>query len=238
MPGVQSLDLAGSLAAVRVLSGVDRFSIDERSIAINPTLHPVSVAAPGANVIPAFSSRTLQSVEVENAQLLVLVQPPQGTDLRLAKDARGWRHHSEITTGARPSDDSHIPLWRSSQVEIGIVSLSPTYLPGQRDVGEVERQYRVLLSMWFAQAGTDCGIHDTHDFMEIHTQVAGTGRMQKFLRPEETALFEDELMTPGYTTSVPYCQIIRGVSFQYPWHRYFADTDSLWLALEYHPEPA
>jgi hypothetical protein len=238
MPKAQSLELAGSLAEVRLLSDVDRFSIEDRWIAINATLQPVSVVAPGASVIPSFSSRTLQSVEVENAQLLVLVQPSQSIDVRNARYTSGWCHHSEITTGTRPSGDSRIPLWRSPQLEIGTVSFVPACLPGQRDVGEVARRYKVLLSMWFAHARTDCGIHDTHDFLEIHTQVAGAGRMQKFLRREEAALFEDELMTPGYTTSVPYCQIIGGVSFQYPWHRYYADTDSLWLALEYHPEPA
>jgi hypothetical protein len=237
MMELQTLDLIGSAEVVRVLSDVERFTINERTIVVNPTLHPVAVAARGANVVPPLASRTLRSVDLERAELLVLVQPPEISSLGDLKSAPGWRHHSEITSGARPSESASIPLWRSAQVEIGSVSMAPADLPGQHNFDQTPSSFRLWLSLWYADAGTDCGIHDQHDFIEIHTQIFGWGRMQKFVRNDSASLFEDEPMTPGYTTSVPYCQVAGAGSFDYPWHRYYAETDCLWLALEYCPVP-
>lgn len=236
MAKMRSLNLAGQFAAVHVLTDVEKFAIDEPAFVVNPTVCDVSVDAPGASVVPGLSSRALRSVTLEYADLLVLVRPPQPSSVGRVRTAPGWRHHSEIGNGARPSGGSRLPLWRSPQVEIGTVTIAPAQLPGQRGAVHTPWRFGVRLSMWFAASGTDCGIHNQHDFIEIHTQVSGSGRMQKFLRNTESSLYEEELMTPGYTTCVPYCAVTSAGAFEYPWHRYLSDTDCLWLALEYRPE--
>lgn len=50
------------------------------------------------------------------------------------------------------------PLWRSEKERIG----------------------NLEFNLWYAHAGTHCGIHNQHDFPEVHTQIYGIGRMQKF----------------------------------------------------------
>ena len=52
-------------------------------------------------------------------------------------------------------------------------------------------------------------------------------------RREET-VYEDVLMPVGYTHD-PFCRVAGANQWEYPWHRYYADTDSVWLAIELHP---
>ena len=101
----------------------------------------------------------------------------------------------------------HTNLWRSTKEQIGSIGLN----------------------LWFAAEGTDCGMHNEHDFLEVHTQIWGTGHMQKFAKKDPVTLYQDIFMTPGFTHA-PFCT---EDEFVYPWHRYFADTDCLWLAVEY-----
>jgi hypothetical protein len=42
-------------------------------------------------------------------------------------------------------------------------------------------------------------------------------------------------MSPGYMTPVPFCSVEENTRFIYPWHQYYADTDCIRLAIEYHP---
>lgn len=83
-------------------------------------------------------------------------------------------------------------------------------------------------NLWFASHGTDCGIHNRHDFIEVHTQILGMGRMQKFAANDPATRIEDIYMAPGFTHE-PFC----GSDHVYPWHQYYADTDCIWLAIEH-----
>ena len=41
-------------------------------------------------------------------------------------------------------------------------------------------------------------------------------------------------MSPGYTHEA-FCLVTGKNEWTYPWHRYFSDTDAIWLAVELHP---
>jgi len=41
-------------------------------------------------------------------------------------------------------------------------------------------------------------------------------------------------MPPGFTHD-PFFMVGSDRSFSYPWHRYYADTDCIWMAVELHP---
>ncbi|MBN2241035.1 MAG: hypothetical protein JW712_14795 [Dehalococcoidales bacterium] len=105
------------------------------------------------------------------------------------------------------SHEKTVELWRSKKDKIG----------------------NIELNLWYARAGTDCGIHNVHDFREIHTQVFGIGRMQKFHDNKFDSLYQDVYMSPGYTHSPFFDE-----EGNYPWHQYLADTDCIWLAIEFH----
>lgn len=86
----------------------------------------------------------------------------------------------------------------------------------------------VEFNLWFAGRGTDCGLHK-HEvgFREVHTQVFGIGRMQKFHKNDFSSIYQDVFMSPGYTHEPFY-----DAAGRYPWHQYYADTDCIWIAAE------
>lgn len=96
---------------------------------------------------------------------------------------------------------------------------------------EKERIGNVEFNLWYAAKGTNCGIHKKHSFRELHTQVFGIGRMQKFHQNNYDSIFQDVFMSPGYTHEAFY-----GQGCAYPWHQYWADTDCIWLAIEFYGE--
>lgn len=87
----------------------------------------------------------------------------------------------------------------------------------------------IELNLWYASAGTDCGLHVEHDFMEIHTQIYGFGKMQKFHENDMESLYQEVYMSPGYSHDPFFTE-----SGEYPWHQYQAITDCIWMAIEIH----
>jgi len=87
----------------------------------------------------------------------------------------------------------------------------------------------IEFNLWYAAAGTNCGIHNKHNFKELHTQIFGIGRMQKFYKNDYKSIYQDVFMSPGYTHEPFYNE-----EFIYPWHQYRADTDCIWLAIEFY----
>src|SRR5207302_1333485 len=81
-----------------------------------------------------------------------------------------------------------------------VVNLSPvSAITQQASVSASPRRYRLKLNLWYTPEETDCGIHTGHQFLEVHTQVLGTGHMQKFRENNAETLYEDVLMPPGFT---------------------------------------
>jgi len=87
----------------------------------------------------------------------------------------------------------------------------------------------VELNLWYAPKGTDCGIHNEHDFREIHTQISGLGIMQKFSQKKYDSLYREVVMPVGLTHEPFY-----DADLSYPWHQYKCITDCVWLAIEFH----
>ena len=90
-----------------------------------------------------------------------------------------------------------------------------------------ERIDNVEYNLWYAPAQTHCGIHNEHNFVEIHTQVYGIGYMQKFMRNDYNSLYQNICMAPG-NSHKKFCNNKR----EYPWHQYFSKTDCIWLVIE------
>lgn len=69
---------------------------------------------------------------------------------------------------------------------------------------------------------------------QVHTQIYGTGRMQKFHSKDFKRIYEDVLMAPGFTHD-PFAGVKDNGDIFYGWHQYYSDTDCIWMAIEYHP---
>ena len=174
---------------------------------------------PGSQRCSAIAS----SRHVESAALLHVRQRTDLGGVALTWDWYGQRN---------PQFPRGTPLYISSQDDLGEVHLDPyADFTRKSSAAASPRRYRLKLNLWYTPEETNCGIHTGHEFLEVHTQVLGTGHMQKFRENNADTLYEDVPMLPGYTHD-PFFTLASDGSFSYPWHRYYADTDCIWMAIE------
>ncbi|BAZ66917.1 MAG: hypothetical protein KME28_23695 [Pelatocladus maniniholoensis HA4357-MV3] len=238
----KQLNFCGSHIDAKYVENVRDYEINKATIVVNPHMWDVSVGKPVRNIIPAFSSTILKDITIEKAEVLILIEVKDFTNIGNIILEEGWfllgNTIEDTPSGGDTSElpyPKNTPLWKSPQDEAGIVEIDPYYMTRQANTPSEKQSFVVKLNLWFAPSYTNCFIHNKHDFIEIHTQIFGTGRMQKFKTQDYGTLYEDMLMSPGFTTCVPFCQVEENSKYIYPWHQYYADTDCIWIAIEYHP---
>ncbi|MGJ0580386.1 hypothetical protein ACR71G_20585 [Xenorhabdus bovienii] len=190
------------------------------------------------NILPMTSTK-LRNVDLSGGDLLLFFDTDK---LFSAKELCGksqWSKFFKRTEKNKDGGNFDINLWRSPQdftAEIN-VNFLPYYLSKKSKLDKIEHTSRFIVktNLWFASAGTHCQIHCEHPFIEIHTQIFGLGHMQKFKDKDFNTLYEDIGMYSGFTTTPPFCSALSCTEFEYPWHQYYAETDCIWLAVEYHP---
>jgi hypothetical protein len=179
--------------------------------------------------IHPWKSTILRHCTIESGERAALLHVRQRTNI--GGVALGWEWYGH----RNPQFSRATPLYISSQDDIGDVELDPISAFAHQNAGSPSpRRYRLKLNLWYTPEETDCGIHTGHQFLEVHTQILGTGHMQKFRENNADTLYEDVLMPPGFTHD-PFFSVAADRSFSYPWHRYYADTDCIWMAVELHP---
>lgn len=179
--------------------------------------------------IPPWKSAMLRQCTIESAEAVALLCVRRR--MNIGGIALGWelygQRNSQFPRGT--------PLYISPQDEIGDVQLDPEIaFAHEHSSSPSPRRYHMKLNLWYTPEQTDCGIHNEHGFLETHTQILGTGHMQKFRDNNANSLYEDVVMSPGFTHDA-FFMLRNGGSFEYPWHRYYAETDCIWMAIELHP---
>jgi hypothetical protein len=205
--GTKVLNFSEPYVKVQYLEDVANYRIDSKTILINVD-EKSALPIEGKTLQPMNSSIFANTV-VKNARRVISINvDPDVFSLSPFKHASAikgkWSNVYEIYPLPHYKG---VKLWRSDQ----------------------DRVNGVGFNLWFAEAGTDCGIHIEHKFREVHTQVFGIGRMQKFHKNDPISIYQDVFMSPGYTHE-PFYDLN---SQLYPWHQYYADTDCIWLAAEY-----
>jgi hypothetical protein len=195
---------------------------------LSTTLLRYRAGTEDGTILP-WKSTVLRQCSIASGERAALLHVRQRTNL--GGLALGWDWY-----GQRNSQfPRNTPLYISSQDDIGDVSLDPVSVFTHETSGSTSpRRYRLKLNLWYTPEETDCGIHTGHQFLEVHTQLLGTGHMQKFRENNSETLYEDVLMPSGFTHD-PFFTVGDDRSFKYPWHRYYAETDCIWMAVELHP---
>jgi hypothetical protein len=198
------------------------------AIVVNLSTTPLLFAA-GDNhgTIPPWKSTILRHCTVKSGERLALLHVRQRSNLGAVALAWDWYGHNN------PQFPRGTPLYISSQDDIGNVEFDPLAVFTHVNSASL-RRYRLKLNLWYTPEETDCLIHTGHQFLEVHTQVLGTGHMQKFRENKADTLFEEVTVAPGFTHD-PFFTLGASGDFKYPWHRYYADTDCIWMAIELHP---
>ncbi|MCZ8517819.1 hypothetical protein O9H85_37170 [Paenibacillus filicis] len=215
-----------------LIENVRDYYIQERTIVVNPGMTDAIVGESPEKAVKPLTSAILREVSIKSADKLVLLIVTDTTNIGNVILEPGWVAVRELVPALKDT-----PLWRSPQDSIGTVDFDPYVITGQSSEPIRRDTFLVKVNVWFATSNSNCAIHNQHDFIEVHTQIYGYGRMQKFKEQDFATLYEDMQMSPGFTTPVPFCSIEQGTNskYVYPWHQYYADTDCIWLAVEYHP---
>lgn len=223
------LTMSTDVVQAYMLDDVHEYVVED-GIVLNLDSDPITIGAPGAPsyLLPWKSSHFVNST-IKVAKRVVVFRVQTGADLSsLGKGVWDWfgTHLSSFPASTR--------LYISPVDRVGETELCLSSFTGM-PYGELgKRHFEIRLNLWYAPAGTDCGIHNEHRFLEIHTQLKGTGRVEKFSTREESTKFEEMLMPPGFTHQFSG-ELDGHGNPHYCWHRYIAETDCIWLAIEFHP---
>ncbi|KST67876.1 hypothetical protein [Mastigocoleus testarum] len=228
---VKQLNFSGAYIEAKYVENVENYYINNRTIAVNPQESDAYLKEANISIIPAFSSTILNDTVVKEAKSLLLLEVVETKNIGKIIFESQW----DILGNLDPGFPKDVPLYKSPQDEAGIIEIDPYFMTRQSSKPDWKEQFSLKVNLWYAPSLSDCAIHNQHDFIEIHTQIFGKGRMQKFKEDDFGTLYEDLFMSEGYTTVLPFCQVHKHQKYTYPWHQYYADTDCIWMAIEYHP---
>ncbi len=224
----RSLSFSNVWIESALVSAVREMAVED-AIVVNLSTAALHYRAGGdhGTILPWKSTR-LRGCTLEQGETAALLHIRQRTNL--GGVALGWESYGH----RNPQFPRGTPLYISSQDEIGDVQLDPiTAFTYETLASTSPQRYRLKLNLWYTPEETDCGIHTGHPFLEVHTQILGTGHMHKFRENNSDTLYEDVAMCPGFTHD-PFFVVRNDRSFTYPWHRYYAETDCVWMAIELH----
>ncbi|MGH8002829.1 MAG: hypothetical protein ACREPR_26195, partial [Brasilonema sp.] len=166
----------------KYVENVRNYHINSETIVVNLHMWDVNVGKPVRNIIPAFSSTILKDITVEKAEALILLEVKDITNIGNIILEKGWFLLGDTVENPPSSGDTselpypkNTPLWKSPQDDAGIVDIDPYYMTRQAQTLSEKQSFVVKLNLWFAPSHTNCFIHNKHDFIEIHTQIFGTG---------------------------------------------------------------
>lgn len=224
----RDLAFADDFIAATLVDNPRNYRVED-GIVVNLTPEPLMTGGDVPAIVPAWKSTMLRGGVVTKGDRIAVLKVRKATNLG-GVVFRGWDWlGNRISSFPRDT-----PLYISAQDSVGSVTTDPYVFTNERRVGQQEQQFEVKLNLWWSPGDTDCFIHNEHPFLEVHTQIHGIGRMQKFSARTQDAMYEDVIMPEGYTHD-PFCRVAGPNKWEYPYHRYYADTDSVWLAIELHP---
>jgi hypothetical protein len=201
----------------------------EDAVVVNLSPRPMVTGTEHPAIVPPWKSTWLKGGIIQSGERAALLKVVRATNLGGCV-FRGW----EWLGHRIKSFPRDTPLYISPFDEIGTVRTDPYVFTNERASPQREQDFGLRLNLWWSPGDTDCFIHNEHPFMEVHTQIHGCGRMQKFSERQESSIYEDVPMSVGYSHD-PFCRVTGDNKWTYPWHRYYADTDAVWLAIELHP---
>lgn len=226
------LSFSDSHIDAKWVTNIEDYSVNQRTVISNVGEEDAIIVGANQKAVEPRTSILVENVTIKQADSLVLNSIKEPAEIGGIVSGSQW----DIAGNVIPQYPTDIPLWKSTQDSVGLIEADPKVLtaemerprPGKKETFEVK------VNLWFATGNTNCSIHKAHDFLEVHSQIYGIGRMQKFYEQSPDTLYEDVILGPGQT-HIPFPVISEEDEFVYPWHQYYADTDTIWMAIEFHP---
>jgi hypothetical protein len=199
--GIKSLNFGQPFYSIKLFEQEKDIKIDKKSIVVNLGKSGVFVEK---YELGYLNSSIISNVTLRNAERVLVIENYEDVNI---KDAvkhikRNWAYAFDLfnVVGLK-----NTPLWRS----------------------EKQRANNMSFNLWYCSPDADCGIHNEHNFKEVHTQVFGYGKMQMFHENKYTSIYNEVILAPGNTHKPFYYD-----NSVYPYHQYKGITECIWLAVE------
>ena len=180
------------------------FEIKDRSIVINLSEKEIWVKGHPLGSLKSTIVKNVALPEIERAIVVEGYQSAGSAEDLFAETQKQWPLMHEITGLERFKG---VPVRRSPKETVGNIDL---YL-------------------FSVESLTNVGLHKQHDHREVHTQLLGCGKMQKFEENNYSTLYQEEFLVPGWTHEPFYDKEVI-----YPWHQYQSITDSIYMYVIIH----
>ena len=212
---VNSLSIADPFFSIAIIENEPAVQIDRRTIILNLSDTAIEVQD---QTLGSLQSVILQDTEAKNVTHAVLIEglDDHPDDAELMKCVRQtWPSAYDVRKEERLKGIGH---YMSPKVWVG--------------------QFGFTL-YHSATIPLNVGLHKVHDFCpvpgfrEVHTQIAGFGKMQQCREKDISTLYLEEPMAPGTTHRPMY-----DTEGNYPWHQYETITPSIFMAVEMLPDGA
>lgn len=223
----RNLCFADTYMSAIIVENIEGYEAD--GIVVNLSTEIIFVEGDVDTPIQPWRSAVLRSKRIRKAERIAVLKITELENLGGVM-LRGWDWFGDIYDGF----PRETPLFMSSIDTVGTVQEDPfVFTREKKDIGQ-RQEFEIKLKCWWSPNETDCFIHNEHPFLEVHTQIHGLGRMQKFAERDASTVYEDVIMAPGFTHEA-FCTVTGPDEWTYPWHRYYTDQESIWLAIELHP---
>lgn len=202
---INTLQFCEPFYTIKTLHNEKEYRVGKESIVINLSDSTVKVKDKRLNYL---KSTIVTNITIEDLQRAIIVEDyEKNTDhAKLFEEIKEqWSMMYDMTKQERHKG---ILLWRS---------------PKEKIFGNTE------INLCYIAANVSTGPHKTHtsNFTEVHTQLLGLGKMQKFEENDCSTLYQEVILAPGNTHD-PFCN----EHVEYPWHQYRSVTDAIYMPIE------
>jgi hypothetical protein len=196
---VKQLKFSIPFYTIQFVDNEIEYKINHTSIVINLGERGILVKD---SPLGCLKSTIVRNVTIKDIQRALVIEDYEGNRDHpelFAKIQKAWPLMYETTGQERFKG---VPVRRSPKEKIG----------------------NIELYLFYVSAMTDVGLHKEHSHREVHTQLLGYGKMQKFEEKNYDTLYQEEILAPGYTHVPFYTE-----ENIYPWHQYQSISDSIYL---------
>ena len=196
---LRKLQFSEPFYSINFIDNETQYKIDNTGIVINLSERGILVKDKTLNYLRSTIVRNVTLKNIQRALVIEDYEKSEDHSKLFSEIQKQWPLMYEMTGLERYKG---VPVRRSPNEKIG----------------------NIELYLFYVGAMTNVGLHKQHSYMEVHTQLLGYGKMQKFEENNYETLYQEEILAPGNTHEAFYNE-----ENVYPWHQYQSISDAIYL---------
>jgi hypothetical protein len=201
---IKSLQFPEPFYTIKVIHEEKQYKIDKKSIVINLGNKDIPVKDKPLGYLKSTIVKNVILNDIQRALVIEDYEKNSSNPEFFNEIKKRWRLMFDISKQERHKG---IRLWRSPKEKVDNIDLNLCYI----------------------SANVDTGPHKGHssNFMEVHTQLLGYGKMQKLEENDINTMYQEVILAPGYTHEPFFNE-----DNVYPWHQYHSISDAIYMPIE------